>query len=178
MGNVLGNLKPELLWKHFEEICNIPHPSRKEEKLAQYVITFAKRNGLDYQTDEFGNIVVRKPATAGKENLIPVVLQGHLDMVAEKNADVTHNFDKDPIQVYIEGDWVKAKGTTLGSDNGIGVAAALAVLEDKSLEHGQLKHYLLLMKKPVLTVRKLLNQGSSIQKFLLILIPKKMAQFI
>lgn len=167
MGNVLGNLKPELLWKHFEEICNIPHPSRKEEKLAQYVITFAKRNGLDYQTDEFGNIVVRKPATAGKENLIPVVLQGHLDMVAEKNADVTHNFDKDPIQVYIEGDWVKAKGTTLGSDNGIGVAAALAVLEDKSLEHGPIEALFTLDEETGLNGAQALKPGFLNSKILI-----------
>jgi len=135
----LANLKPELLWKHFEEICKRPHPSRKEKLLAQYVVDFAKKNNLDYAVDKFGNAVVRKPATKGFENLTPVVLQGHLDMVAEKNADVKHDFDKDPIQPYVDGDWVKAKGTTLGSDNGIGVAAALAVLEDKNLQHGPIE---------------------------------------
>lgn len=136
MGQKLGHLNPELLWNHFEEICNIPHPSRKEQKVAQYVISVAKRNGLEYSTDDFGNVVIRKKATPGKENLVPVVLQGHLDMVAEKNSDVAHDFDKDPIQPYVDGDWVKAKGTTLGSDNGIGVAAALAVMESKDIEHG------------------------------------------
>ncbi|MEW6507890.1 MAG: aminoacyl-histidine dipeptidase [Bacteroidota bacterium] len=139
MGNILGGLKPELLWNHFEEICRIPHPSRKEQKLAQYVLGIAKNNNLDYAADDFGNIVIRKPATPGYENKTPVVLQGHLDMVAEKNNDVTHDFDKDPIQPYVEGDWVQAKGTTLGSDNGIGVAAALAVLESKDLQHGPIE---------------------------------------
>jgi dipeptidase D len=136
MGEKLGHLKPELLWNHFEEICKIPHPSRKEEKLAEYVVSVAKKNNLEYSRDEFGNIVIRKPSTSGKENLTPVVMQGHLDMVAEKNSDINHDFEKDSIQCYVDDDWVKAKGTTLGSDNGIGVAAALAVMESKDLEHG------------------------------------------
>ncbi|MCL4550034.1 MAG: aminoacyl-histidine dipeptidase [Bacteroidetes bacterium] len=136
MGEILGHLKPELVWNHFEELCKYPRPSRKEEKVAQYVVSVAKKLNLEYARDEFGNVVIRKPATPGKENLTPVVLQGHLDMVAEKNADVAHDFDKDPIQPYVDGDWVKAKGTTLGSDNGIGVAAALAVMESKNIEHG------------------------------------------
>lgn len=139
MGKVLGNLKPELLWHHFEELCSIPHPSRKEEKIAEYVVSVAKKNNLEALRDEFGNVLVRKPATKGMEKLKPVVLQGHLDMVAEKNSDVKHDFDNDPIQPYVDGDWVKAKGTTLGSDNGIGVAAALAVMESKDLEHGPLE---------------------------------------
>lgn len=167
MGKILGSLKPELLWNHFEEICNIPHPSRKEEKLAQYVISFAKKNGLEYQTDEFGNIVIRKGATVGKENLTPVVLQGHLDMVAEKNADVDHDFDKDPIQPFIEGDWVKAKGTTLGSDNGIGVAAALAVLEDKSLEHGPIEALFTLDEETGLNGAQALKPGFLKSKILI-----------
>ncbi|MFA7228752.1 MAG: aminoacyl-histidine dipeptidase [Melioribacteraceae bacterium] len=139
MGEVLGNLKPELLWKHFEEICRIPHPSRKEAKLAEYVVSFAKKNNLDSARDEFGNVIIRKKATPGKENLTPVVMQGHLDMVAEKNSDVIHDFEKDPIQCYIDGDWVKAKGTTLGGDNGVGVAAALAIMESNDLEHGPIE---------------------------------------
>ena len=139
MGEKLGHLKPELLWNHFEEICKIPHPSRKEAKLAEYVVSVAKKNNLESARDEFGNVVIRKQATPGKENLIPIVMQGHLDMVAEKNSDVTHDFDKDPSQCYIDGDWVKAKGTTLGGDNGIGVAAALAIMESKDLEHGPIE---------------------------------------
>jgi dipeptidase D len=136
MGEILGQLKPELLWNHFEEICRIPHPSRKEDKLAEYVVSVAKKNNLQYSRDEFGNVIIRKPATPGKENLTPVVMQGHLDMVPEKNSDVDHDFEKDSIKCFVDGDWVRAKGTTLGSDNGIGVAAALAVMESNDLEHG------------------------------------------
>jgi len=139
MSNVLGNLNPHLLWKHFEEICRIPHPSRHEKELAQYIVNFAKQHNLTCNVDSFGNVVVSKEASPGKENLTPVVLQGHIDMVPEKNADVSHNFEKDPIQCYVDGDWVKAKGTTLGSDNGIGVAAALAVLEANDIEHGPIE---------------------------------------
>jgi dipeptidase D len=139
MGSVLGHLKPELVWYHFEEICKYPRPSKKEEKIAEYVVSVGKRLGLQTEKDKFGNIVIRKPATPGKENLKTVVLQGHIDMVCEKNRDVEHDFDKDPIYPYIDGDWVKAKGTTLGADNGIGVACALAVLEEKDVEHGPLE---------------------------------------
>jgi dipeptidase D len=139
MGSVLGHLKPELVWYHFEEICKYPRASKKEEKIAEYVVSVGKRLGLQTEKDKFGNIVIRKPATPGKENLKTVVLQGHIDMVCEKNRDVEHDFDKDPIYPYIDGDWVKAKGTTLGADNGIGVACALAVLESKDIEHGPLE---------------------------------------
>ena len=129
MGQVLGHLKPSLIWHHFEEICKYPRPSKKEEKIAEYVVSVGKRLGLETERDKFGNIVIRKPATPGKENLKTVVLQSHIDMVCEKNRDIVHDFDNDPIQPYIDGEWVKAKGTTLGADNGIGAAAALAVLE-------------------------------------------------
>jgi dipeptidase D len=139
MGSVLGHLKPELVWYHFEEICKYPRASKKEEKIAEYVVSVGKRLGLQVEKDKFGNIVIRKPATPGKENLKAVVLQGHIDMVCEKNRDVEHDFDKDPIYPYIDGDWVKAKGTTLGADNGIGVACALAVLEATDVEHGPLE---------------------------------------
>jgi len=139
MGSVLGHLKPELVWYHFEEICKYPRASKKEEKIAEYVVSVGKRLGLQVEKDKFGNIVIRKPATPGLENLKTVVLQGHIDMVCEKNRDVEHDFDKDPIFPYIDGDWVKAKGTTLGADNGIGVACALAVLEATDVEHGPLE---------------------------------------
>ena len=139
MGSVLGHLKPELVWYHFEEICKYPRASKKEEKIAEYVVSVGERLGLKVEKDKFGNIVIRKSATPGLENLKTVVLQGHIDMVCEKNRDVEHDFDKDPIYPYIDGDWVKAKGTTLGADNGIGVACALAVLEAKDVEHGPLE---------------------------------------
>ncbi|GAB6282584.1 MAG: aminoacyl-histidine dipeptidase [Ignavibacterium sp.] len=139
MGEILGHLKPSLVWNHFEEICKYPRPSKKEEKIAEYVMSVGKKNNLEVLRDKAGNVIIRKPASSGKEYLKPVILQCHLDMVAEKNRGVEHNFDKDPIQPYIDSEWVKAKGTTLGADNGIGVATALAVLEDKSLEHGPIE---------------------------------------
>ncbi len=139
MGSVLGHLKPELVWYHFEEICKHPRPSKKEEKIAEYVVSVGKRLGLQTEKDKFGNILIRKPATPGFENRKTVALQGHIDMVCEKNRDVEHDFDNDPIYPYIDGDWVKAKGTTLGADNGIGVACALAVLESKDIEHGPIE---------------------------------------
>jgi dipeptidase D len=167
MGEILGNLQPELLWKHFEEICKRPHSSGNEKGVAEYIISFAKNNNLKFAKDEFGNVVVSKPATPGKENLTPVVLQGHLDMVAEKNSDVKHDFDKDPIQPYIDEDWVKAKGTTLGSDNGIGVAAALAVLEDKNIEHGPVEALFTLEEETGLFGAQALKPGFVNAKILL-----------
>ena len=131
MGNLLGSLQPELLWKHFEEICNRPHPSRHEGPVAEYIKEFAKSNNLEFDVDDFGNIVVRKPATAGMENLKSVVLQGHLDMVPEKNNDVDHDFEKDPIKVKIDNGWVTAEGTTLGADNGIGARRCIGCSRSK-----------------------------------------------
>ncbi len=130
------DLKPELLWRCFDEITKVPRPSCHEEQIREYLLNFAKEHHIEVHTDECGNVVMRKPASKGHENAPGVVLQAHMDMVCEKNADVEHDFMKDPIQTYIDGDWVKAKGTTLGADNGIGVAAALAVMTDPTLVHG------------------------------------------
>ncbi len=159
MGSVLGHLKPEIVWNQFEEICKYPRPSKKEEKIAQYIFEFGKQQNLETLKDEFGNVLVRKPATPGKENLKTVVLQGHIDMVAEKNRGVEHDFDNDPIQPYIDGEWVRAKGTTLGADNGIGVAAALAVLEDKTIEHGPIECLFTLDEETGLTGAQSLKPG-------------------
>ena len=136
MGNILGGLKPTALWNNFESICGIPHPSKKEQKITEFVVAWAKERNLETIIDEVGNVIIRKPATPGMENRKGIVLQGHLDMVPQKNTDTPHNFDTDPILPWIDGEWVKAKGTTLGADNGIGVAAAMAVLESKDLTHG------------------------------------------
>ena len=132
------NLKPELLWKYFEEISSIPRCSKHEEKVAEYVVNVAKKLGHEVMRDDVGNVIVRKKATA-YENAPMVTLQAHLDMVCEKNRDVEHDFEKDPIDVYVDGDMVKARGTTLGADNGIGVAACLAIMEDKDIKHGSLE---------------------------------------
>lgn len=158
MTRILSNLKPELVWKHFEEITKHPRPSKNENKVVEYVLSVVKNLGLEYKQDSFGNILVKKPATKGKENLKTVCLQGHLDMVCEKNRDVQHDFDKDPIQIYVDGDWVKAKGTTLGADNGIGVAAALAVMESNDIEHGPLEFLFTLDEETGLTGATNLSQ--------------------
>jgi len=139
MSEILNDLQPQILWKHFGGLCAIPRPSKKEDKAAEYVKEFAIAQGLDYTVDATGNVIIRKPATPGMGDKPGVVLQAHLDMVPQKNSDVQHDFEKDPIEAYIDGDWVKAKGTTLGADNGIGVAAALAVFESKDLKHGPLE---------------------------------------
>lgn len=139
MASMISNLKPQHLWRHFDEIRKIPHCSKHEKQLGDYVGSIADQHGLPYKRDEIGNIVIGKPAVSGHANGQPIVLQSHLDMVCEKNSDVAHNFSKDPLNIQIDKEWVTAKGTTLGADNGIGVAAELAVLEDKNLIHGPLE---------------------------------------
>ncbi|WP_029904702.1 aminoacyl-histidine dipeptidase [Prevotella sp. 10(H)] len=135
----IKDLKPAGVWNYFYEITQIPRPSKKEEKIIAYLLDFAKKHNLDVKKDEAGNVLITKPATKGKENLPTVILQGHVDMVCEKNNDTVHDFDNDPIETFIENDWVKAKGTTLGADNGVGVAAALAILASDTIEHGKLE---------------------------------------
>lgn len=135
----ITDLKPAGLFHYFHEICQVPRPSKKEEKILAYIIDFAKKHNLKYKQDKIGNIVIYKEATPGYENRDVVILQSHVDMVCEKNNDVKHDFENDPIETIVEGDWLKAKGTTLGADNGIGVATELAILADNSLEHGPLE---------------------------------------
>ncbi len=135
----LSQLSPQPLWDIFAKICSIPHPSYHEEALAEHIVSWAKEQGFWCERDAVGNILIRKPATAGLENRKPVALQAHLDMVPQKNNDTVHDFTTDPIQPYVDGEWVKARGTTLGADNGIGMASALAVLADKTVEHGPLE---------------------------------------
>ena len=132
-------LKPASVFHYFAEICKVPRPSKKEEKIIAYLQNFAKEQGLESKTDEAGNILIKKPATSGKENLKTVILQSHIDMVCEKNSDSNHDFLNDPIETYIDGEWLKAKGTTLGADNGIGMAAQLAVLAANDIEHGPIE---------------------------------------
>ena len=139
MNKELQQLTPARLWHYFFEICNIPRPSKKEDRIAAYICDFAKKHGLAYKVDEAGNVIVLKPASPGNENRPCVILQSHLDMVCEKNTATIHDFDKDPIIPRIDGTWVKATGTTLGADDGIGIAAALAVLESTDLSHGPLE---------------------------------------
>ena len=135
---MLENLEPKIVWKYFEEICKIPRCSKHEEKIAEYIMEVAKKHGLEVEKDEVGNVVARKKAN-GYENAPMITLQCHMDMVCEKNKDVEHDFSKDPIQPYVDGEWVKAKGTTLGADNGIGLAMCLALMEEKNIKHGPLE---------------------------------------
>jgi dipeptidase D len=139
MASVLGHLEPNAVWRNFEFICNYPHPSKKEDKLVEALLNWAKERNIEVEKDEAGNFVMRKPATPGMENRRPITVQGHVDMVCEKNADVEFDFDNDAIQVWIDGDWVKAKGTTLGADNGIGVAMGMALLESTDIAHPDLE---------------------------------------
>ncbi len=139
MNEDILTLKPSRLWHYFGEILLIPRPSKKEEKIAAYLLEFGEKHGLETLRDEIGNVIIRKPATPGKEKLKSVVMQSHIDMVCEKNSDKVFDFDNDPIEAYIEDGWVTANGTTLGADCGIGVALSLAILESKDIEHGPIE---------------------------------------
>ncbi len=135
----IRNLKPEILWRNFDELTQVPRPSGHLEKVQQFLLDFAKRVGVEAFQDPARNIVMRKPATDGMENRKTVILQAHMDMVPQKELSSTHDFENDPIQTWIDGEWVKAKGTTLGADDGIGVAAIMAIMEDKTLKHGPIE---------------------------------------
>lgn len=135
----LQELEPRSIWHYFEQITQVPRPSKKEEKIIAFLRQFAEKHSLPFRQDETGNIIIEKPAVPGFGHLPKVALQSHVDMVCEKNNDVEHNFATDPISAYVDGEWLKAKGTTLGADNGIGVAAQLAVLASTDIGHGDLE---------------------------------------
>lgn len=137
--STIQDLEPKGIWKNFYSLTQIPRPSKKEEKIIAFTKEFCENLGLETIVDEVGNVIARKPATPGMEDRKGIVLQAHLDMVPQKNSGTDHDFEKDPIETYIEDGWVKAKGTTLGADNGIGAAAAMTVLEDTSLVHGPIE---------------------------------------
>lgn len=134
--NEITKLDPQCIWKNFYALTQVPRPSGHLEKIQQFLLDFGKQAGVEAFKDPAGNIVFRKPASAGMENRKGVILQAHMDMVPQKTPESTHNFETDPIQPWIDGEWVKATGTTLGADNGLGVAAIMAILEDKTLTHG------------------------------------------
>jgi dipeptidase D len=135
----VSELQPTAIWGYFDQILTIPRGSKKEEKAREFVISVAERLGLEYTVDETGNVVVRKPAAGGSRSTTPTILQSHLDMVQEKNSDVEFDFDSDAIRPVLDGEYLRADGTTLGSDNGIGVATMLAIMEDQDLTHGPLE---------------------------------------
>jgi dipeptidase D len=136
---MLSTLNPKFVWQIFNDICKIPHPSHHEQMITKYIVDLANTHHIDCQLDKVGNILLRKVATKGMENCPSIALQAHMDMVPQKNEGTKHDFLTDPIQAYADGEWVKAKGTTLGADNGIGLASALAVLIDPAVEHGPLE---------------------------------------
>lgn len=139
MNEALLKLSPARVWYYFTEILKIPRPSKKEEKIIAYLKDFSEKYKLVFSQDEIGNVLIKKPASVGMENRKTVVLQSHVDMVCEKNSDVDFDFDKDPIQAWIDDGWIKARGTTLGADDGIGIATQLAILESKEIVHGPIE---------------------------------------
>ncbi len=153
------DLKPEIVWKHFHEVTQVPRPSKKEGKIIAYLESFAKQHNLAYKKDEAGNILISKPATPGMESRQTVILQSHMDMVCEKNNATQHDFDNDPIETIVEGDWLRANGTTLGADNGIGIAAELAVLASDDIEHGPIECLFTVDEETGLTGAKAIQEG-------------------
>lgn len=135
----LENIEPKIIWKNFSALNSIPRPSKKEEKVVEFIRKFGENLGLETTVDEVMNVIIRKPATPGMENRKPIVLQSHLDMVVQKNSEVEFDFDTQGIEMFTDGDWVRAKGTTLGADNGLGVAAIMSVLESKDIPHPALE---------------------------------------
>lgn len=163
----LSALNPVILWTYFEDITKIPRPSGKEEKMVKFLTDFAEKHNLEYKIDEAGNVLILKPASEGFEDRKSVCLQSHLDMVCEKNSSSSHDFDKDPIQTLIDGDWVKADETTLGADNGIGVAAQLAILSSGDIQHGPLECLFTVDEERGLNGAKALTEGFFTSKTLI-----------
>ncbi len=163
----IRDLQPKLIWEIFDEITAVPRPSKHEEKIIEYLLDFAKRYNLEAERDQIGNVVIRKAATAGYEGVPTVILQSHMDMVCEKNSDTVHDFMTEPIRTKIEDGWVKAEGTTLGADCGIGMAAALAVLIDPTVEHGAIEALFTVDEETGLTGAFNLGEGMLTGKYLI-----------
>ena len=163
----IASLEPRLVWEQFDAITRVPRPSKKEEKIREYLVRFAADHGIECHTDKIGNVVMRKPATPGYEQRSKVILQSHMDMVCEKNSGVEFDFSRDAIRTRIEGEWVRAEGTTLGADDGIGMAAALAVLIDPEAEHGPLEALFTVDEETGLTGAFELGEGMLTGKYLI-----------
>ncbi len=163
----IRELDPKVVWEQFDDITRVPRPSKKEGKIIEFLIAFAEAHGFDYRKDEIGNVVIYKGATPGFESRPTVVLQSHMDMVCEKNSDVEFDFENDAIRTKIDGEWVKAEGTTLGADCGIGMAAALAVLLDESLQHGAIEALFTVDEETGLTGAFELGEGMLKGKYLI-----------
>ena len=167
MTTTIADLEPKAVWKHFAALAAIPRASEKEAAARDYVLSVAGSLGLESGQDEAGNTIVRKPARPGREGAVPAALQGHLDMVCEKNEGTAHNFDTDPIRTIVDGDWLKADGTTLGADNGVGVAAALAVMESATVAHGPLEFVFTIDEESGLTGATKFGRGLLQSRYLL-----------
>ena len=163
----IQDLQPRQVWEQFEAITRVPRPSKKEERIIEFLIDFAKQHQLEWQRDDVGNVVIRKPATAGYEEHETVILQSHMDMVCEKNSDVEFDFDTQPIYAVVDGEWVRAEGTTLGADCGIGMAAAMALLLDEEAEHGPIEALFTVDEETGLTGAFNLGEGMLTGKYLL-----------
>lgn len=163
----IANLEPRLVWEQFDAITQVPRPSKKEGRIIEFLVDFARKHRIEYQKDAVGNVVMRKPATPGYEDRPAVILQSHMDMVCEKNSDVEFDFEHDAIRTRIDGEWVRAEGTTLGADCGIGMAAALAALVDPEVEHGPLEALFTVDEETGLTGAFELGEGMLTGKYLL-----------
>ncbi len=155
----IENLDPKCVWKHFHSLTRIPRPSKREGKAVDFMVKFGKDLGLETIKDHIGNVIIRKPATKGMENRKGIILQGHLDMVPQNNNDVKHDWDKDPIETKVVGEWLYANGTTLGADNGLGCAAAMAILESKDIQHGPIEALFTIDEETGMTGAKELKAG-------------------
>ena len=155
----IKDLNPSIVWNNFYGLTRCPRPSKHEEVVREHLLAWAKEHNVEAFADETGNVIMRVPATPGYENRRGVILQGHMDMVPQKNADVEHDFLKDPIETWVDGEWIKAKGTTLGADNGLGVALAMSVAEDKNLKHGPVEVLVTYDEETGMTGAKALKPG-------------------
>lgn len=164
---LVKELQPRIIWEQFDAITKVPRPSKKEGKIIEFLIAFAQQHGLEWQRDAIGNVVMRKPATAGYEGHPTVILQSHMDMVCEKNSDVEFDFDNDAIRTKVDDEWVRAEGTTLGADCGIGMAAAMAMLIDPEVEHGPLEALFTVDEETGLTGAFELGEGMLTGKYLI-----------
>ncbi len=155
----IESLSPTAVWKYFAEISTIPHPSKKEGKIIEYLKQFGENHQLQTLVDDAGNVLIKKEAAAGHASTKTIALQAHIDMVCEKNSDVSHDFETQGIDIYVDGDWVKARGTTLGADNGIGMAMMLAVLASTDIPHGNLECLFTVDEETGLSGAKALQKG-------------------
>ena len=163
----IRNLEPSALWNHFADLNAVPRPSKKEERVIQFMVDFGQSLGLETKTDKIGNVIVKKPATPGMESRETLIMQSHIDMVHQKNSDTNFDFETQGIEMFVDGDWVKAKGTTLGADNGIGVAAIMALLSSKDIPHPALEAMFTIDEETGMTGAKELEGANFSGKILL-----------